>query len=457
MTTSLAADVFEGRHALVTGAGRGIGRATALALAQAGSNVSLLARSLDELESTAELVRAHGRVANVASADLGDPEQIPQAIAAVLGELGAVDILINNAAVVWPLGPTLSTNPRELESAFAINVFAPMALARALVPGMLDRGWGRVINVSSGVVDRPEAMVGMNVYAATKAALEAHTTNLASEVDGTGVTVNAYRPGSVDTRMQEWIRAQPPQRIGDELHATFVANERDGTLITPETSAVSLVRRLQGEDNGQIWRVDAEGRHQPDDAFAPEESAPAAAGSPGETLGSAPIPDAELLDANGTKTTLHAQVAGRPAVIVLYRGAWCPYCNRTLRTYQQELLPRLAERGAVLIAVSPQKPDGSLSMQEKNALEFPVLSDPGNAIARALGVLTAPSAEVLAAQMEHGLDLTETNADGTTELPMPTTVVLDATGRLRWLDVHPDYTTRSEPDAILKALDNTGD
>ena len=128
-----------------------------------------------------------------------------------------------------------------------------------------------------------------------------------------------------------------------------------------------------------------------------------------------------------------------------------------MRTYQQELLPRLAERGAVLIAISPQKPDGSLSMQEKNALEFPVLSDPGNSIARALGVLTTPSLEVLAAQREHGLDLTETNADGSAELPIPTTVVIDAAGHVRWLDVHPDYTTRSEPDAILEALEHATD
>ena len=193
-------------------------------------------------------------------------------------------------------------------------------------------------------------------------------------------------------------------------------------------------------------------------AFTREQAALAAAGTPSELfpLGLL-IPDAELLDVHGTKTTLYAELAGRPAVVVLYRGAWCPYCNLTLRTYQQELLPQLLERGAVLVAVSPQKPDGSLSMQEKNALEFPVLSDPGNSIARALGVLTAPSAEVLAAQREHGLDLTETNADGTPELPMPTTAVLDAVGRLRWLDVRPDYTTRSEPDAILAALEHATD
>lgn len=128
-----------------------------------------------------------------------------------------------------------------------------------------------------------------------------------------------------------------------------------------------------------------------------------------------------------------------------------------MRTYQQELLPCLAEHGTVLIAISPQKPDGSLSMQERSSLEFPVLSDPGNSIARALGVITTPSAEVLAAQREHGLDLAETNADGSAELPMPTTVVLDAAGNVRWLDVHPDYTTRSEPDAIVEAVEHATD
>ena len=292
---------FEGAHALVTGAGRGIGRATAVALAQAGANVSLLARSQDELEETAELVRGRGRVANVARADLGDTDQVPQAIAAVLRELGDVDILINNAAVVWPLGPTPRTDPHELQLAFAINVFAPMSFARALVPGMLDRGWGRVINVSSGIVARPEAMLGMNVYAATKAALEAHTANLAAEVDGSGVTVNVYRPGSVDTRMQEWIRAQPPERIGEELHTSFIANERDGNLISPKhrqrLSFVASREKTTARSGGSMpetrtpigdqvrqMRAAAEGRGEPGNAFTRKQAARAAAESPGEAF-----------------------------------------------------------------------------------------------------------------------------------------------------------------------------
>ena len=192
-----------------------------------------------------------------------------------------------------------------------------------------------------------------------------------------------------------------------------------------------------------------------ENAFTREQSALATMVPSGAFPLGSRLRDAELLDADGSQTTLHAAIAGRSAVVVLYRGAWCPYCNLTLRTYQQILLPRLADRGAALIAISPQKPDGSLSMREKNELAFPVLSDPGNSIARALGVLTQPTPEVLAAQREHGLDLAEANADGSVELPMPTVVILDTAGRVRWLDVHPDYTTRSEPDAILAAFDHT--
>jgi peroxiredoxin len=120
------------------------------------------------------------------------------------------------------------------------------------------------------------------------------------------------------------------------------------------------------------------------------------------------------------------------------------------------LLPKLAGRGVQLVAISPQTPDNSLSMQEKQSLTFTVLSDPGNTLAGHLGVLTRPTEEAQQAQRRLGLDLTVVNADGTTGLPMPATLAVDTDRVVRWIDVHPDYSTRTEPATILAALDDLG-
>ena len=191
-------------------------------------------------------------------------------------------------------------------------------------------------------------------------------------------------------------------------------------------------------------------------AFTAEQRALAAAGEPsGVAQPGTRLPDGQLLDVAGQPATLAETLAGRPAVIVFYRGGWCPYCNIALRTYQAQLVPALAGRGIGLVAISPQVPDGSLSTKESKELTFTVLSDPGNQIARQLGILTAPSDGTRAAQLQLGLDLTQVNADGTTALPMPTVIIADADGVIRWIDVHLDYTTRTEPGQILQAVTET--
>jgi peroxiredoxin len=192
------------------------------------------------------------------------------------------------------------------------------------------------------------------------------------------------------------------------------------------------------------------------EAFAAEQRALASAGRPtGVAQPGSPLPDGDLLEVTGQPTTLAAALAGKPAVIVFYRGGWCPYCNIALRTYQAQLVPALSERGISLVAISPQTPDGSLSTKEAKELTFSVLSDPGSQIARQLGILTAPDDGARAAQLQLGLDLTQVNAGATTELPMPTVLIADAAGVIRWIDVHPDYTSRSEPGQILEAVAST--
>jgi NAD(P)-dependent dehydrogenase (short-subunit alcohol dehydrogenase family) len=247
---------FEGRTALVTGAVRGIGRSVALGLATNGVRVALLARSDDQLAEAAATVSAAGGTALVVPADVGDPVAVDQAVSMVLAEFGTVDILVNNAAVVASLGPTAGVDADVWAAALAVNVVGPLRLAQAFLPGMIDQGWGRIANVSSGIAAHPAAMIEMNAYAASRSALEAHTLNLAAELAGTGVTVNVYRPGSVDTAMQGWIRSQPAEEIGVALHERFIASYERGSLLTPEQSVQSLLARMAGVATCRVWNVD---------------------------------------------------------------------------------------------------------------------------------------------------------------------------------------------------------
>jgi NAD(P)-dependent dehydrogenase (short-subunit alcohol dehydrogenase family) len=244
---------LDGRTAIVTGAGRGIGQAAAFALAEAGAHVALLARTRGELDETCHRIHATGRSAVVVPVDLGDRDQAAAVVDKVLAWRDAPDILVNNAATLGPLGSSHAVDRCDYETAWLVNVFAPMWLTFALVPGMMERGWGRILNVSSGVAAQPAAMVGANAYAVTKAALEAHTLNLAAELDGTGVTVNGFRPGVVDTTMQEHLRDRNVHEVAAPLRDRSMHLYKTGGLKSPAESVGMLISRLSGDSTGQIW------------------------------------------------------------------------------------------------------------------------------------------------------------------------------------------------------------
>jgi peroxiredoxin len=160
------------------------------------------------------------------------------------------------------------------------------------------------------------------------------------------------------------------------------------------------------------------------------------------------LEDFALRDPTGSTVTLSELVSEGLAVIVFYRGGWCPYCNLTLRTYQSELLPELSRRRVRLVAISLQTPDASLGTVEKAELAFTVLSDAAAVVARRVGIAYTPEQDLLTQQRELGLDLAEVN--DTVDLPIPTVLIVDADRIVRFIDPHPDYATRTE---ILGALE----
>lgn len=178
-----------------------------------------------------------------------------------------------------------------------------------------------------------------------------------------------------------------------------------------------------------------------------DEGIPSDAVAVGDTLASF-----TLSDATGSPVSLDQLVEEGPAVIVFYRGGWCPYCNIALRTYQRELVPELPTFGARLVAISPQTPDQSLSTVEKAELDFVVLSDPGSRVAKSVGIVFQQADDVLGVQRELGLDLAAVNAEGSTELPRPTVLIVDQNRVVRFVDIQPDYTARTEVADILAAL-----
>ena len=239
----------------MTGAGRGVGRAVAVELARPGVTVALLARSIDELDETAALVRARGGTPAAIPADLGDPEEIHAAVQRAREAGCTIDTLVNNAGVVWPLGPKAGLDPGEWSRAIAINLIAASTLILAVLPDMLAEGRGRVVNVSGGIAKWPDSMIGSTAYVTATTSLEAHTLNLAAALAGSGVTVNAYRQGSVMAAARGRIRSRNQVEVAEDPHLRFVRMQAEGASITPEYSARALVGHLRGTGNGRVWTV----------------------------------------------------------------------------------------------------------------------------------------------------------------------------------------------------------
>jgi len=240
-----------GKRALVTGASRGIGRAIAIAYAAEGADVALLARDEAKLTEVAAEIEALGRRAVVLACDVTDAEAIGAAVSAAIAELGGIDVVVNNAGGNSFSRPLADLRHSGWTKTFALNVDSTVHVLQAVLPGMIERGSGSVINVSSVAALR--GAPGMSHYAAAKAAVVTLTETLAVEVARSGVRANSLVPGWIETDLTEFLRTEPGS--DDEL-INRVPMHRWGTVEEIAAPAVFLASDESSFMTGQCLVVD---------------------------------------------------------------------------------------------------------------------------------------------------------------------------------------------------------
>ncbi|MBN4064592.1 SDR family oxidoreductase [Dehalococcoides mccartyi] len=188
---------LKGKTALVTGASKGIGKAIAIAFGEAGANVVATARNQDEIYDVAATISARGSNALGVTADLGVESEIVNLAQAAISEFGGVDILVNNAAIIHPRITVSDLDPDLWRDVLNVNLTGAFLITKKLLPGMIERGHGKVINISS--IGGRKGAFGRSAYRVTKAGLISFTESLAAEVYEKGINVNAICPGGTDT------------------------------------------------------------------------------------------------------------------------------------------------------------------------------------------------------------------------------------------------------------------
>lgn len=165
-------------------------------------------------------------------------------------------------------------------------------------------------------------------------------------------------------------------------------------------------------------------------------------------------PAIRLRDQQGEDFDIADLLAKGPVVVTFYRGGWCPFCNLELKAYQATL-PRIAAAGASMVAISPEKPDDTVSTAEKNALSFPVLSDVGQRVGKAFGVVYAFTDDVRKVYDGFGLDIPSKNGSPDDwSLPLSATYVIGADGIIQFADTRVDYRERTDPLEVLRVLEH---
>jgi 3-hydroxybutyrate dehydrogenase len=247
------------RVALVTGAGRGIGRASALALAAAGSPVVLAARSTDELDAVVSEIRAAGGEAEALACDLGQREQTTALVERAASAFGPLDVLVNNAGIGSSADPRPLAEFRDAfwDETLEVNLTAPYLLSKAALPHMRAQRWGRIVTVASINGRIPSPFSG--AYVASKHGVIGLMRTLALEHAGEGITVNCVNPGPVRTRVNDKRIAFDAERLGLDVEAYERGLTPVGGRLEPEDIAplvVYLASDAARMITGQAYNVD---------------------------------------------------------------------------------------------------------------------------------------------------------------------------------------------------------
>ncbi len=240
-----------GNVALITGGGRGLGAAVAHAFAGAGSNLVLVSRTAREVDSVASACHALGVEALALTADVSRPEDVAHAVRATEKTFGRVDVLVNAAGIYGPIGPLVENDLHAWREAIAVNLLGTVYSIQAVLPGMIARGKGVVINFAGGGAVAP--FPRFSAYSTSKAAVVRLTETIAEEVREQGIRVNAIAPGAVNTRMLDEALAAG-ERAGREFYRKSLEQKANGGT-PPERAAELAVFLASPEGRGITGRL----------------------------------------------------------------------------------------------------------------------------------------------------------------------------------------------------------
>ncbi len=221
---------LQGRVAIITGAGRGLGRSIGLAFGKQGARVVLAARTAEEIDHVAEELRSLKRDAIAVPTDVSIEDQANHLVEMTLKTFGTIDILVNNAGARGPIGPIHQISLIEWEQTLRVNLTGAFLCTKAVLPVLMEKREGKIINVATTLTPRPN----LTPYMVAKAGLIYFTKQLSRELKDYNIQVNAIHPGVMDTRMQEDIRKAGVKAIGTDM---FERLKEEGILHLPDEPA----------------------------------------------------------------------------------------------------------------------------------------------------------------------------------------------------------------------------